>query len=198
MKYLLLILSSLLLIPVNAQFRLVTGAGSGVNSFPVISDGIRCSVYFDSADYQTVRIAADLLAGDIERVTGIKPAMTSDISSLPEYIIIIGTVEKGELIRKLSGLEKIDIKEIEGHWEQYIARTVRNPIPGIKQALIIAGSDRRGTAYGVFELSKAIGISPWYWWGDVVPEKKSSLVLEPVDYISKTPSVCNRLMISFR
>ncbi len=189
LKYYLIILLSLQLYPMSAQFRLISSNTGNKNSFPVISGSIKCMVYFDSTDYQTVKIAATTLAEDIERVTGVKPAMTSDVTSLPEYIIIIGTIKKCELIRKLSGLKIIDVKEIDGHWEQFITKTVRNPLPGIKQALIIAGSDRRGAAYGVFELSKVIGVSPWYWWGDVIPEKKSALVLEPVDYISKTPSV---------
>ncbi|MBN2214812.1 MAG: glycosyl hydrolase 115 family protein [Bacteroidales bacterium] len=189
MKYLFHILFLLQLSPVIAQFRLVTVEGDEVNSFPVISDNTRSSVYLDSSDYQTVKIAADLLAEDIRMVTGVKPAVISDKTSLPEYMIIIGTIEKCDLIRRLSGLEKIDCKEIDGHWERFIAKTVRDPIPGVKLALIIAGSDRRGAAYGVFELSRAIGISPWYWWADVIPEKKSNLILEPVDYTSKAPSV---------
>ncbi|HJX72495.1 MAG TPA: glycosyl hydrolase 115 family protein, partial [Bacteroidales bacterium] len=189
MKYFLVVLFFLQLNLVTAQFRLVTGKEDGANSFPVISDSIQSSVYFDTSDYHTVKIAAGLLAEDIEMVTGVKPDVTSDTASLPEYVIIIGTAEKCDLIRKLSDFKKIDFKEIDGQWERFIAQTVRDPIPGVKQALIIAGSDRRGAAYGVFELSKAIGISPWYWWGDVIPEQKQNLILEKVDFISKTPSI---------
>ncbi len=189
MKYLLLILFSLQLNLSPAQFRIISRSEADENSFPIVSDSIQSSVYIDTSDYATVKIAAGLLAEDIRMITGIKPEVTSDINLLPEYIIIIGTVEKCDLIRQLSESKKIDFREIDGQWERFITRTVRNPVEGVKQALIIAGSDRRGTAYGVFELSEAIGVSPWYWWADVVPEKKPYLILDPVSYVSKAPSV---------
>jgi hypothetical protein len=52
---------------------------------------------------------------------------------------------------------------------------VPHPFPGIESALVIAGSDRRGTAFGVYELSEAIGVSPWHWWADVPARKHREL-----------------------
>jgi hypothetical protein len=52
-------------------------------------------------------------------------------------------------------------------------------LPGVKQALVIVGSDRRGTAYGVYELSQRIGVSPWYWWDDVTPAHRDTLYVSP-------------------
>ena len=66
---------------------------------------------------------------------------------------------------------------------------VRNPFPGVHQALVITGSDRRGTAYGVFELSRAIGVSPWYWWADVPVKHADALYLPPHNFVSNTPGV---------
>jgi hypothetical protein len=189
MKHLFLILFFFQVNLISAQFRIENRKSADINSFPIVSGSIQSSVFFDTCDFETVKIVANRLAKDIEMVTGVKPDVVSNLNSLPEYVIIIGTIEKCSILRQLSESKKIDFSEINGHWEQFVARTIIHPIPGIKQALIISGSDRRGTAYGVFELSKAIGVSPWYWWGDVVPEKKPNLFLEPLEYISKTPSV---------
>ncbi len=161
----------------------------GNDMFPIVSGKIHSEIYYDTSDYETVIITAKLLAEDIERVSGKLPKIISDKNELSEYIIIVGSVEKNVLIHSLSTTNKMDIGKINGHWEQFYMKTLNNPFPGVKKALVIAGSDRRGTAYGVFELSKAMGVSPWYWWADVTPERKTSLNLEPVDYISNVPSV---------
>ena len=162
---------------------------NGENLFPIVSGNIQSEIYYDTTDFKTVKIAATLLAEDIERVTGKLPKIISDYKSLSDYAIIIGSVEKCTPIQSLSNTRKLDIEKIKGHWEQYYLKTMENPLPGVKKALVITGSDRRGAAYGVFELSKAIGVSPWYWWADVTPEHKTSLVLNPVDYVSNPPSV---------
>jgi len=51
--------------------------------------------------------------------------------------------------------------------ESYVLQVVDQPLPGVERALVIAGSDRRGTIYGIYELSERLGVSPWYWWADV-------------------------------
>jgi hypothetical protein len=63
-----------------------------------------------------------------------------------------------------------------GAWESFVIATVEQPLPGVARALVIAGSDRRGTAFGIYELSQAIGVSPWYWWADVAPQRRDSAV----------------------
>jgi len=73
----------------------------------------------------------------------------------------------------------LEVKEVQGLWERFVIATVADPLPGVKQGLVIAGSDRRGTAYGVYELSKRIGVSPWYWWADVTPVHRAALHLPP-------------------
>ena len=68
--------------------------------------------------------------------------------------------------------------KIKDKWEAYLIQTISNPFKGIGNALVITGSDRRGTAYGVFELSKQMGVSPWYWWADVPVKKKTALYIK--------------------
>ena len=70
------------------------------------------------------------------------------------------------MIESLVAAKKLDVRR-SGAWESFVIATVSDPLPGVKQALVIVGSDRRGTAYGVFTLSEAIGVSPWDWWADV-------------------------------
>ena len=84
---------------------------------------------------------------------------------------------------------KITVNDIEDQWERFKLLTVASPWKGLDKVLVIVGSDRRGRAYGVFELSKRMGVSPWYWWADVPIAKQSKVVLKNLNYTSKAPSV---------
>ena len=64
---------------------------------------------------------------------------------------------------------------IKNKWEAYQVQVVKNPFKNVPQALVITGSDRRGTAYGMFELSSQMGVSPWYYWADVPAQKKKEM-----------------------
>lgn len=81
--------------------------------------------------------------------------------------VIVGTIGHSRWIDRLVEEGKLDISTIQGGWERFIVRTIEHPFDGVKRAIVVAGSDRRGTAYGVFSISEAIGVSPWYWWADV-------------------------------
>src|SRR5579863_6554194 len=85
------------------------------------------------------------------------------------------------------------IPNLHAKWESYVLKTVSNPVAGIDKALIIAGSDRRGTAYGVFELSRKMGVSPWYWWADVPVKHQDSLYFD-----SSQPLTSNSPAVKYR
>ncbi|MDA3928859.1 MAG: hypothetical protein PF541_07845 [Prolixibacteraceae bacterium] len=76
-------------------------------------------------------------------------------------VIIAGALGKSALIYKLVAQNMIDPKELEVKWKKFIIKTVKNPMPGIESALVIAGSYKRGTIYGIYDLSEQIGVSPW-------------------------------------
>ena len=154
------------------------------NSFS-LSDAV---IYVDDADYALVKKSAELLQVDIEMVTGKKLVIVNAISPSPNPIIIVGSYERSSVIKDLIASKKIG-NSITGKWEAYRAQSITHPFPGIKNALIIAGSDRRGTAYGVFELSKRIGVSPWYWWADVPVKKKSEIYINSNTYFTDAPKV---------
>ncbi|HVS54098.1 MAG TPA: glycosyl hydrolase 115 family protein [Opitutaceae bacterium] len=126
-------------------------------------------------DFKVVSLAATDLATDIERVTGRKPALQTTARTPSAPVVLIGTLGGSATIDELVRAGKLDVDDLRGAWESFVIATVENPFPGAPSALVIVGSDRRGTAFGVYELSQAIGVSPWHWWADVPPAKKSAL-----------------------
>jgi hypothetical protein len=159
------------------------------DSFAISSVTNKAVIYVDAADFILVQKAASFLQQDIKMVTGKKPEIINNTSSSAKTIIIIGSVEKSALIQQLIQQKKINVDKIKNKWEAYQVQTVSNPFKGVENALIITGSDRRGTAYGVFELSQQIGVSPWYWWADVPVKKKTALYVNKNINISDAPKV---------
>lgn len=181
----------LLCIPgAHAQVSL-TNSSAKANEFELVgpNNGHTAKICYDKKDAVVVKKAADLFSADIQSVTNKKIEAGASIDKLQENSIIIGTLGQNEWINKFVQEGKLDIKGLEGKWESYLITIVQNPAPGVKKVLVIAGSDRRGTAYGVFSISEAIGVSPWYWWADVPVEKKSGLCLKVDRFISREPSV---------
>ncbi len=76
-----------------------------------------------------------------------------------------------------------------GQWEAFCLQTVARPAAGVQNALVIVGSDRRGTAYGVFELSEQLGVSPWYWWADVPVKRRLPRISKMAPTSTPSPSV---------
>ncbi|KAF5658562.1 hypothetical protein FHETE_9798 [Fusarium heterosporum] len=104
-------------------------------------------------------------------------------------VIIAGTIGHSQLIDKLIKDGVIDVSEIEGEWESFTSQLVQDPINGTAQALVIAGSDPRGTIYGIYDVSEQIGVSPWYWWADVPIRKRDEIYVVSEPKIQKAPSV---------
>jgi len=148
--------------------------------FPlVLQKGLVADILVDTNDWKVAQIAAADLAADIERVTGQKPALKQNAEGLQVCAVLVGTLGRSPVIDRLVKENKLEVKDIQGQWESFVITAVSDPLPGVKQALVIAGSDRRGTAYGVYELSKRMGVSPWYWWADVTPLHRESLYVSP-------------------
>lgn len=180
-------LSFILVLSADAQVS-VTGSVSGKNVFPLVGTA-NAAILYDSQDFEVVKKTAGLLAEDVHHVTGKNVEVLPSLSDRYSNIIIAGTVGRNASIDRLVREKKVDITGIKGGWEQYIIQLVANPFPGVSKALVIAGSDRRGTAYGLFSVSEAIGVSPWYWWADVPVKKRSSIYLSVAAVASKAPSV---------
>ena len=162
--------------------------------FPLCRNAQAAEIRVDACDFPVAQLAADLFAGDVRRVVDAKARVVHIHDKIPDnpadFVVVIGTVGKSpSLVDRLVRENKLDVSAIRGKWESFIIKTVENPFPGVKRALVMAGSDGRGTAYAVFTLSEAMGVSPWYWWADVVPAKRSALFIEPVSLIQGPPSV---------
>ncbi|HEV2691612.1 MAG TPA: glycosyl hydrolase 115 family protein [Verrucomicrobiae bacterium] len=123
-----------------------------------------------------LRAAGDL-AEDFARVTGMKPALAGMASTNKDVRIIIGTLGESPVVDRLAAEGRLDVKGISGQWESYVLQIVTDPLPGVDRALVIAGSDRRGTIFGIYQLSAMIGVSPWHWWADVPVAQKKALAL---------------------
>ena len=158
-------------------------------AFPIITASETTSIYVDENDDWLIHRAASLLQGDIEMVTGKKPGIISAISLSAKNLIIIGTINKSSLIDRLIKEKKLKVDDIKGKWETFKLLLINKPLSPIQNAFVIAGSDKRGTAYGVFELSEQIGVSPWYWWADVPVKKKKEVYIKKGVYKSGPPSV---------
>ncbi|KAA6341460.1 hypothetical protein EZS27_010724 [termite gut metagenome] len=151
--------------------------------------GKTAQIYYDDDDFEVVKKATELLGDDVHRVTGQRLPIGTLEGKLSSNSIIVGTLGKNSVIDEFVRSKKIDVSQLSGKWESYLVQLVLNPTPGVKKALVIAGSDRRGTAYGVFSVSEAIGVSPWYWWLDAPVVKRAKLVLQVDRYQSAEPTV---------
>lgn len=155
--------------------------------FPIVStNGSASTISYDESDFPGVVRAIKDLQNDIDSVTGKRPMLvTSNRAS--EYEIIIGTLGRNRIIDRLVSSKKLDVTAIKGKWESFIVATVSD-IKN-KNCLVIVGSDKRGTIYGIYELSKQLGVSPWYWWADVPVKKRVSAYVSAGVYISGEPKV---------
>jgi hypothetical protein len=147
------------------------------------------TLYVDTQDYPGVQRAAKNLQGDIEKVTAKKPALNQTAGDLKNQVVIIGTIGHNALIDELIIQKKIDVSGIKDKWDAYQISVIQNPTANIKQALVIVGSNKRGTTYGIYDLSEQIGVSPWYWWADVPVKKKSQLIIAKTAYAQEMPKV---------
>jgi hypothetical protein len=141
------------------------------------------SIVYDIEHSALDSIAANLLAQDIEAVTGKRPEVFTSLDKVKGNVIVIGDVNSG-LIRSY-----VNTSRLSGQWEMYERVFKRAPAKDIDQAMFIVGSDPRGAAYGVFDLSKEIGVSPWYWWADAPIEQKNILTVADKDSFSSSPTV---------
>jgi Glycosyl hydrolase family 115/Gylcosyl hydrolase family 115 C-terminal domain len=165
------------------QFSPANGA------FPIAQSKTSATMYVDLKDFPGVIRAAGDLKTDITHVTDCSPAVAHDSTRLASNTIIIGTIGKSALIDQLIHDHKIDVQSISGKWESFLIQVARNPMPNVNSALVIAGSDKRGTIFGIYDLSEQIGVSPWYWWADVPIPHRDSLFVKAGTYIQGPPAV---------
>lgn len=161
----------------------------GKGNFPLSANGKTAPLYVGPNDYPGVIIALKNLQTDLISVTGAKPQLLTDKIVPAKQVVLVGTIGKSELIDALIKNKKLNVTGIAGKWETYIIQTIQNPLPGVAEALVIAGSDKRGTIFGIYDVSERIGVSPWYYWADVPIKQHKALYVTPGRYSMGTPAV---------
>jgi hypothetical protein len=152
-------------------------------------NGTLATIYVDPRDDWGVIHAAQALRSDLERVTGVKAALERNGSVPRGDAVLIGTIGRSRVIDRLIRNRSIDVGSIRGQWESTLTQVVDHPMPGIARALVIAGSDPRGTIYGIYDLSAGIGVSPWYWWADVPVPHRDALYAKAGRWLVGPPAV---------
>ena len=133
------------------------------------------SVGLSENEHSCVQLAANNLLADIEKVTGQKGTIVAE-----KMEILIGTVGVNKQIDQW--IKQGELQDLRGRTEKYIIKTIGNQ-------LVIAGSDKRGTVYGIYELSKQLGVSPWYYWADVPVEKHTYIYIKKGEFTDGEPAV---------
>lgn len=157
--------------------------------FPLSYDGKAADIYVSQEDYAGVIRAVSDLKQDIYKVSQTDPRIIHLAEELKSSSIIIGTVGKSPLVDKLIAEGKLAASELTGKWEAFVLQTVANPLPGVDEALVIAGIDKRGTIYGIYDLCEQMGISPWYYWADVPVRQRTAIMFRNGTYKQGEPSV---------
>lgn len=173
--------------PADQESYVVTAPRKG--SFPLVARRKAAPIVVSSSDHPGVRRVAGDLAADIERVTGLRPDLVHDTVPAGSTPVIVGTIGDSPLIDAIVAAGRLDVTGIAGKWETSLQQVVRDPLPGVRQALVIAGSDQRGTIFGAYDVSRRIGVSPWYWWDDVPARRSAELHVLPGRHTQGTPAV---------
>lgn len=158
-------------------------------SFTISSASGPARMLISEKDYPGVIRAFRDLQSDIKAVSGNLPVLAYNMKRVHSQVIIAGTIGKSSLIDDLIKRKKIRVDDILGKWESFIIQVVDKPCPGVEKGLVIAGSDKRGTIFGIYHVSGEIGVSPWYWWADVYVRNSKDLYVSPGRLVYGEPSV---------
>lgn len=173
---------------INATEPFINTAKSSEN-IVLKEKNVNLSIFTNPGIDNGILRAVKNLQSDFQNVTGTQPSLVNQISAQQSSIIIVGTVGTQSVIDGLIKQKKIDGKSLVGKREKFIIQNVSNPFPGVSEAIVIAGSDKRGTIYGIYEMSKQIGVSPWYYWADVPVVKNENLYFKKGIYTDGEPAV---------
>ena len=162
------------------------------DKFCIAKDGKTATIVVDIYDWKGVIRAVRDLSDDVRKVTGVSAQVDLQAAHsaglLPherknlKASILVGTIGKSRIIDGLVKQKKIDVQKVRGQWESYLIDVVDGD-------LVIAGSDKRGTIYGIYEISQRIGVSPWYWFCDVPVKHQEEVYYDGGRRIQPSPKV---------
>lgn len=165
-------------------------AEGGRGYFPLAVSGQPAPLYISTEEEPGVIRALKDLQTDLTKVSGAKPELLV-AKKIPKSgeVVLVGTLGKSAVIDKLVKQNKLDVSAIAGKWETFLVQVVENPMRGVDQALVIVGSDKRGTIFGIYDVAEQIGVSPWYWWADVPVKQQENLYVRPGRHTIGEPAV---------
>jgi len=157
--------------------------GAMAQRFCIASKGKTATIVVDENDWKGVIRAANDLGDDVRKVSGTVAAVVGS-AAVPQQsdVIIVGTIGKSRTIDHLIKQKKIDVKKVRGQWESYL-------IDVVDGNLVIAGSDKRGTIYGIYEISQRIGVSPWYYMADAPVKHQDEVWYDGGRIVQPSPKV---------
>lgn len=158
-------------------------------SFGIFENNQVAPIVIDQMDYPGIAFVANWFSNDLEMISGQSAKIYQTDSLISEQIILVGTIGKNRWIDQLIADSKLDISNIGEQWEKSLMQIVDHPFPNVQKALVLAGSDKRGTIYAMLNLSRQMGVSPWYWWADVPVEKRDAVYVKAGRYITESPKV---------
>jgi hypothetical protein len=162
---------------------------TGAGYFTLFAAGKSAPLCVSADDYPGVIRVAKHLQSDIQRVTDSTPELAIDRIPQAKDVVLIGTLGKSSLINILVRSRKLDVTGITDKRETFVLQVVERPLPSIERALVIVGSDKRGTIFGMYDFAAQIGVSPWHWWADVPVKKKSEVYVLPGRHTMGEPKV---------
>ena len=191
-KLLILALTLVLYVAVSAQPQFTITTSPADNAFAIATASQVADMVYSPNDHSVVGTVAKAVAADIQLVTNRQASVYSlakPESNSQKPLIIAGTLGRSEAIDHIVAKKLLkNVASVSGKWETFGIEIVNKPLKGCSQALVVYGSDPRGTAFGLFQLSRLMGVSPWVWWADVTPEHKPALYATG-SYVSREPSV---------
>ena len=153
-------------------------------TFCIAKDGKTATIVVDEQDWKGVVRAANDLGDDVKKVTGVSAPLNEKGEMINDKggCIIVGTIGKSRFIDQLVKQRKLDVSKVKGQWESFV-------IDVVDGNLVVAGSDKRGTIYGIYEISQRIGVSPWYWWADVPVQHQDEVNWTAGRFVQPSPKV---------
>lgn len=146
--------------------------------------------YGEKDEWKGAHIAADSVRRDMCYIFGEKPQRQETLGQSLKTVVIYGTIGKSRWINELEKQGALNLEKVRGKWEVYQFQIVKNVFPQVENAIVIVGSDKRGTIYGLYHLSELLGVSPLIRWNHVWPAKRDTIVLdESANVTTKEPSV---------
>ena len=144
-------------------------------AFPLIDDNRPATVLIDRNADPAIRNVAGDFAEDLRRVSGRRAKVIEQGKRLGGPVVVIGSAGKSPLIDGLVAEGKLDLSGLDGRWEAFEIEVVDNPWPDVGQALVIAGSDRRGAVFGAYDVSEEMGVSPWHYFADAPTARRKNV-----------------------